>query len=620
MTDKKAIYNKEYTECLQIGYFLNEQNEIQIEPFYVNVKKVPSILPKEITSLKGAFESNTNIKIIGLDKWDTSNVTDMLEMFKGAENFNQDISNWNTSNVTNMSHMFSGASKFNQDVSNWNTSNVTNMSHMFSGASKFNQDISNWNTSNVTNMSHMFSGASKFNQDVSNWNTSNVTNMSHMFSRAEAFNKSLCFDTSKVTNMAGMFSWAVNFNKQLLFNTSNVINMEQMFWNAEKFNQDISNWDVSNVKKMSYMFLGARNFNQKLVLNCSAVTNMTCMFCWCEKLNKPLILDTSRVTNMSDMFCKASKFNQDISNWSVSKVKNMSHMFSGASKFNKDISNWNVSKVEDMSYMFYEAESFKKNLSNWNVEKVRKFDYFAEKANLKFTSNLHPKFSNEEWEAKKLEYSLKYLPLPEDETDEEVQQNFAVIDIETNKLRNVISIGVVIANSIDFSIIDKNYWIIENNLKDEGMFNNFVDISSSICIMNYVEVYEQAIEKLIEFLNSYNVKDWFSYTKFDYNILTELHKDFNYYDISVIAKNIHLNDSLSKSADINVDGALRKNYGVQNIYKELSGDWLYIERHNALLDAIDELEIMRMLELSYKAFKVKRRIKRYNDWYSNFLK
>jgi len=41
-----------------------------------------------------------------ISNWDTSNVTDMSEMFNEASNFNQDISNWDTSNVTNMSDMF----------------------------------------------------------------------------------------------------------------------------------------------------------------------------------------------------------------------------------------------------------------------------------------------------------------------------------------------------------------------------------------------------------------------------------------------------------------------------------------------------------------------------------
>ena len=94
-------------------------------------------------------ESKAITKYGHISLWDTSNVTDMSNMFYDAYNFNQDIGRWNTSNVTDMSLMFNNAYNFNQDIGNWNTSNVTNMSWMFFGAKEFNQDIGGWDTSNV---------------------------------------------------------------------------------------------------------------------------------------------------------------------------------------------------------------------------------------------------------------------------------------------------------------------------------------------------------------------------------------------------------------------------------------------------------------------------------------
>ena len=91
--------------------------------------------------------------------WDTSDVTNMKELFRYMENFNEDISKWDVSKVTDMTCMFYYASSFNQDISKWDVSNVTNMNCMFCDASSFNQDIGKWDVSKVTNMSYMFNNA-----------------------------------------------------------------------------------------------------------------------------------------------------------------------------------------------------------------------------------------------------------------------------------------------------------------------------------------------------------------------------------------------------------------------------------------------------------------------------
>jgi surface protein len=104
-----------------------------------------------------------------INTWDTSNVTDMSELFKDKTTFNGDISSWDTSNVTNMRGMFWDATAFNQDIGSWVTTNVTDMSAMFWDATAFNQDIGSWDTSYVRYMRYMFDGATSFNQNLINW-------------------------------------------------------------------------------------------------------------------------------------------------------------------------------------------------------------------------------------------------------------------------------------------------------------------------------------------------------------------------------------------------------------------------------------------------------------------
>ncbi|UKS53947.1 BspA family leucine-rich repeat surface protein [Mycoplasma feriruminatoris] len=171
----EVLDKQDQTELKEIGYFKNNYGQWQIKPIPSHVKKVPSKLPGFITNLKGAFQNNVNKEILGLEQWDTSNVTNMIDMFKDATNFNQDISNFDTSRVVDMGRMFSGASSFNQDLSHFKTSRVQNMGELFKNAKAFNQDISNWDTSRVTDMNSMFNGASLFNQNLSEWNVNRVS-------------------------------------------------------------------------------------------------------------------------------------------------------------------------------------------------------------------------------------------------------------------------------------------------------------------------------------------------------------------------------------------------------------------------------------------------------------
>ena len=141
-----------------------------------------------------------------INKWNTSEVTNMSELFLYQRGFNDDISEWDVSNVTNMRNMFERASSFNQDISKWNVSKVFNMSCMFQEASSFNQDISKWDVSKVRDMTCMFEGASSFNQDISKWNVSKVFNMSCMFQEASSFNQDLSgWNISEVTYVRHIF-------------------------------------------------------------------------------------------------------------------------------------------------------------------------------------------------------------------------------------------------------------------------------------------------------------------------------------------------------------------------------------------------------------------------------
>ncbi|WP_404924013.1 hypothetical protein [Mesomycoplasma hyopneumoniae] len=124
-----------------------------------------------------------------------------------------------------------------------------------------------------------------------------------------------------------------------------------------------------------------------------------------------------------------------------------------------------------------------------------------------------------------------------------VNKNIAVIDVETNYQNEVFSVGVVIADSTNFKSIDKKYWIIKNNLKVGGMYARNILAPLLLGFREetiFLETRKEMIVYLIKFLKYYEVKNWFSYTKFDFRHLPELHKSFKHNDISIFAKNKQL--------------------------------------------------------------------------------
>ncbi|WP_341420669.1 hypothetical protein [Mesomycoplasma ovipneumoniae] len=186
-----------------------------------------------------------------------------------------------------------------------------------------------------------------------------------------------------------------------------------------------------------------------------------------------------------------------------------------------------------------------------------------------------------------------------------VNKYIAVIDVETNYDSEIFSAGVVIADSANFQWFDKKYWVIKNNWKVGGMYihKTFAPLPLEFREeINVVQTHKEMITQLIRFLKSYKVKNWFSYTTFDFKHLPELHKSFEHSDISIFTKSKQFNKHIPLNAELTKNGDLKRGWNAQDIYRMLTKDQSYIETHNALLDAMDELQIMELLGLDIETF------------------
>ena len=328
---------------------INLDNSVNLlHSLFYNCSKLHTIVGLEIfdhKAFKGScvntFSLCVSLTSLDLSNWNTSNVTNMQNMFYNCSSLTSlDISSFDTSNVTNMAYMFNSCTNLTTlDVSNFNTSNVINMSYMFNSCTNLTSlDVSNFNTSNVTNMSFMFFGCNELTSlDVSNFDTSNVTIMDCMFyycKKLLALDVSN-FDTSKVKNMAYMFCECNNLTSLDVsnFDTSNVTDMCAMFANCAKLTSlRCSNLTTDSLTSIRRIFKGNTNL---VTLD---ISNLT--------------IDTSVVTDYTEIFLESPNIkyikcnNIDTINLVVSQLPTKSSTSQGTIICKSDITNLDTTTLQ----------------------------------------------------------------------------------------------------------------------------------------------------------------------------------------------------------------------------------------------------------------------------------
>ena len=220
-----------------------------------------------ITSASRLFSSDDNL--VYMPKVDTSNVTNMYEMFYGCGTLNT-VPLFDTSKVTNMFRMFSSCSMLTT-VPQFDTSNVTNMSNMFDYCSNI-KTVPSFNTSNVTDMSNMFDYCGNL-KTVPSFNTSNVTDMSYMFGSCYALTTVPQFDASKVTNIDRMF-----YSSVVLTNFGGLLNIGQAY--TSTFTYDLSSTSYLTDESIQNVIDGlydmsAKGFSPTLTFNSDVYAKLT---------------------------------------------------------------------------------------------------------------------------------------------------------------------------------------------------------------------------------------------------------------------------------------------------------------------------------------------------------
>ncbi len=177
---------------------------------------------------------------------------------------------------------------------------------------------------------------------------------------------------------------------------------------------------------------------------------------------------------------------------------------------------------------------------------------------------------------------------------------FAVIDTETTWTNKVMSIGVVVADVDSMTPICTECYIIDPAYKEGGMY-------SSVLLAHgkkntYSDTKKGCLIRIEKLLNKYKVKKILAYNaSFDKTHLSEL-SNYDWCDIMRIAAYKQYNKMIPSTVECFATGRMKKGYGVEGILRMIGPDKGYCETHNAYLDAIDELSIVRLLKLDLDVY------------------
>ena len=188
------------------------------------------------------------------------------------------------------------------------TSNVTDMSQLFSGFKNLIM-IQQLDTSKATNMSSMFNGCSSLSE-IPKLDTSNVTDMHMAFNECSSLTTIHLLNTNKVTDMSGMFRDCTNIATIHKLDTFNATNMSSMFNGCSSLSE-IPQLDIPNVTNMSSTFSNCTSLTEIPQFNMPKVVNMSYTFNGCSNLTTIPQLNTSKVTTMVFCFSNCPNLSDD---------------------------------------------------------------------------------------------------------------------------------------------------------------------------------------------------------------------------------------------------------------------------------------------------------------------
>ena len=268
-------------------------------------------------------------EIIGLERLDTSKVTNMQAMFKGCKALTSlDVSVLDTSQVTDMSYMFQFCTSLRTLEQDWDMRSVKYLYSMLHGCSELDGlDVSGWQMGSAIRVDSMFQDCKGLSSlDVSSWDVGNVRQFDYMFQHCEGLTSIDVseWDTGSAISTYSMFSDCANLSDLDVsgFDMSDVLNINYMFQNCTSLEAiDVSKWDTSSAQFLMCTFSGCSSLRELNLTDwdVSKATTFEWMFNGCKSLRTiycddawdASVTSTNMFYNCTSIFSETSDMSYD---------------------------------------------------------------------------------------------------------------------------------------------------------------------------------------------------------------------------------------------------------------------------------------------------------------------
>ena len=344
------------------GYFTDETVEI-VNPYTFNEETGTLTLNGEIKiSYLSDYMDNPNVKHIVAAEGSIlpENCDSLFASYSGHwKNVTSiDLSKADSSNVTNMSNMFNASNVLSIDISGFDTSKVTDMIRMFCFCDKLQQIKAGekWTTENVTDSQSMFYNCYALVGK-------NGTTFDNNHTDAEYARLDTAETPGYFTDDIAVVLPTIEFDKETGVLTLNgklpdTIRDDLMpYAKNEAVTSIVCSEGTVFPEDCTYLFIGNNNRYWKNVFSID--------------LSKA---DTSKVKNMYCMFAMLENVTSiNVSGWNTENVTDMMGAFYGCTNLvSLDLRSFDTSKVEDMYGMFMDCKGLTQIAvsDKWNIDSV----------------------------------------------------------------------------------------------------------------------------------------------------------------------------------------------------------------------------------------------------------